>query len=260
MGDSSDDIEALLVGVTDPGNPTPGMLPAIFRDIVGRLDASGCAYAVGGRIALAFHEQARFVSSIEIVVDLGVDGSEQAAELVLATQARFVEHMDPSRCVRPIGLVLRPCVCETEERLLAEAATQPWFGVSARLASAEHLLWFWCRSDASDHRADAAALIAGGTVDLYRVQALLRETDDCGESGQTRLRLAIGDAVLSTTFSFTRFMTERRAQLGPNRVTLRHSAIEPSEGNTATQSTAGSTDHPHHGIGQTARVRDWPNL
>jgi hypothetical protein len=75
----------------------------------------------------------------------------------------------------------------------------------------------WCRSDAIDHHADAAALIAGGTVDLYRVQGLLRETDDLEVSGQTRLRLAIGDAVVSTTFSFSRLMSERRARLDPNR-------------------------------------------
>ena len=73
MGGSSADIEALLVDVTDPGDPTPGMLPAIFRDIVGRLDATGLAYAVVGRIALTLHEQARFVGEIEIVADLGAE-------------------------------------------------------------------------------------------------------------------------------------------------------------------------------------------
>ncbi|MBE7200778.1 MAG: hypothetical protein INR70_23655, partial [Parafilimonas terrae] len=96
--------------------------------------------------------------------------------------------------------------------------TRPWFDVSARLASAEHLLWLWCHLDGVDHPADASALIAGGTVDLYRVQNLLRETDDVEEAGQKRLRLAIGDAVLSATSSFSRFMAERRARLDPTYV------------------------------------------
>jgi hypothetical protein len=220
MGGSSADIEALLVDGNDLGNPTPGMLPAIFRDIIGRLDAAGLAYTVVGRIALTLHEQARFVSAIEIVADLGADvrGRERAADLVQATRVRFATHMDLQLCARPVDLTLRPCTCTTESSLLAEAITRPWFGVPARLASAEHLLWLWCRSEAIDHPADAAALIAGGTVDLYRVQSLLREADDVEEAGQRRLRLAIGDAVLSTSFSFSRFMSERRARLDPNRV------------------------------------------
>lgn len=218
MGGSSADIEALLVDVTDPDDPTPGMLPAIFRDIVGRLDAAGLAYAVVGRIALTLHEQARFVGAIEIVADLGADGGERAAELARATQARFAAHMNPHQCQRPIVLTLRPCTGATEAHLLREAVTRPWFGVPTRLASAEHLLWLWCRTEEPDHAMNASALIAGGTVNLHRVQGLLRQTDDVEESGQRRLRLAIGDAVLSTTSSFSRFMAERRARLDPNRV------------------------------------------
>lgn len=218
MGGSSDDIEALLVDCRDLSNPTPGMLPAIFRDIVGRLDAEGYAYAVVGRIALTLHEQARYVSVIEIVADLGADGQARAADLVEATRARFAAHMDPKLCLWPIEVTLRPCVCATEVVLLAKAITRPWFGVPARLASAEHLLWLWCHSDGIDHQADASALIAGGSVDLYRVQDLLRETDDVEEAGQRRLRLAIGDAVLSATSSFSRFMAERRTRLDPTYV------------------------------------------
>ena len=218
MGGSSADIEELLVDVTDPDNPTPGMLPAIFRDIVGRLDAAGLAYAVLGRIALTLHEQARFVGCIEIAADLGPDGGERATELARATRARFAAYMDPHLCRCPTVLTLRPCTGATEAGLLAEALTRQWFGVPARLASAEHLLWLWCRTEAPEHAMNAAALIAGGTVDLYRVQRLLRETDDVSENGRRRLRLVIGDAVLSTTSSFSRFMTERRARLDPNQV------------------------------------------
>lgn len=218
MGGSSTDIEALLVDVTDPDNPTPGMLPAIFRDIVGQLDAAGLAYAVVGRIALTLHEQARFVGDIEIVADLEPDGGEHATKLVQATQARFAAHMDPQLCRKPIDLTLRPCTDAIEAELLAEALTRPWFGVQARLASAEHLLWLWCHTEAADHAMNASALIAGGTVDLRRVQGLLREADDVEESGQRRLRLTIGDAVLTTTSSFSRFMAERRARLDPNQV------------------------------------------
>ncbi|KQP40252.1 hypothetical protein ASF49_20865 [Methylobacterium sp. Leaf104] len=218
MGGCWADIKALLVDVTDPGNPTPGMLPAIFCDVIGRLDAARLAYAVVGRIALTLHEQARFVGEIEIVADLGADGGERATEFVRATRARFAAHMDPHQCRRPITLTLGPCTGATETMLLAEAITCPWFGVPTRLASAEHLLWLWCFTEAPDHAMNAAALIAGGTVDLHRVQSLLRKTDDIEESGQRRLRLAIGDAVLSTTSSFSRFMMERSARLDPNQV------------------------------------------
>ena len=218
MGSSSADIEALLVDVNDPSDPTPGMLPAIFRDILRGLDAAGLAYAVVGHVALTLYEQARFVRAIEIVVSLNAGGGAYAADVARATRARFAAHMDPRLCVRPIELTLRPCACATEAGLLAEAITRPWFGVPARLASAEHLLWLWCRSEAIDHHADASALIAGGTVDLFRVQDLLSETDDIEETGQARLRLAIGDAVLSATSSFSRFMAERRARLDPTYV------------------------------------------
>lgn len=88
MGSSSADIEALLVDVNDLANPTPGMLPAIFRDIVGGLEAEGYSYAVVGRIALTLHEQARYVGAIEIVADLSADGRRCAAGLVKATRAR----------------------------------------------------------------------------------------------------------------------------------------------------------------------------
>lgn len=220
MGGSSADIEALLVDVTDPANPTPGMLPAILRDIVGALEAEGYTYAVVGRIALTFHEQARYVGAIEIVAVFSAGGRKCAASLVQATRGRFAAHMDPMLCPRPIKLTLRPCICATETGLLAETITRPWFDVPTRLASAEHLLWLWCHSDCVDHPADPSALIAGGTVDLYRVQDLLRETDDVEEAGQRRLRLAIGDAVLSTTSSFNRFMAERRARLDPTYVPI----------------------------------------
>ena len=140
MGGSSNDIEALLVDVNDPANPTPGMLPAIFRDIVGRLDAAGLGYAVVGRIALTLHEQARFIGAIEIVADLDNDGDEWAAGFVRATRARFAAHMDRQLCARSVDLMLRSCTCATEARLLANAITCSWFGVRARLASAEHLL------------------------------------------------------------------------------------------------------------------------
>ncbi|CAM2887510.1 hypothetical protein JHFBIEKO_2557 [Methylobacterium mesophilicum] len=229
MGGSSDDIEALLVDCHDLSNPTPGMLPAIFRDIVGRLDAEGYAYAVVGRIALTLHEQARYVGVIEIVADLGADGRERAADLVQATRVRFAPHMDPKLCPRPIEVTLRPCACAIEAGLLVEAITRLWFGIPARLASAEHLLWLWCRSDAIDHPADASALITGGTVDLYRVQSLLRETDDLEETGRERLRLAIGDAVLSTTSSFNRYMSERRARLDPYYVPVWHRILEDGD-------------------------------
>jgi hypothetical protein len=229
MGGSSDDIEALLVDCHDLSNPTPGMLPAIFRDIVGRLDAEGYAYAVVGRIALTLHEQARYVGVIEIVADLGADGRERAADLVQATRVRFAPHMDPKLCPRPIEVTLRPCACAIEAGLLVEAITRLWFGIPARLASAEHLLWLWCRSDAIDHPADASALITGGTVDLYRVQSLLRETDDLEETGRERLRLAIGDAVLSTTSSFNRYMSERRARLDPNYVPVWRRILEDGD-------------------------------
>ncbi|WP_244472529.1 hypothetical protein [Methylobacterium sp. Leaf89] len=159
MGGSSADIEALLVDVNDPDNPSPRMLPAIFRDIVGRLDAAGLAYAVVGRLALTLREQARFVDEIEIVADLDPDGDEHASELLRATRSRFAAHMDLQRCQRPIALKLRPCIGAIETGLLAEAITRPWFGVPARLASAENLLWaIWCWSDAIDHPADAALI------------------------------------------------------------------------------------------------------
>lgn len=218
MTGSSADIEALLVDVNDLSNPTPCMLPAIFRDIVGRLDAARLAYAVVGRIALALHEQARFVREIEIVVDVEAGEHDRVADLSRKTQERFVAHMDPRTCEHPIVLTLRPSTCSVETQLLAEAVTCPWFDVQARLASAEHLLWLWCHTEGPDHAMNASALIVGGTVDLYCVRGLLRTTDDVEESGQRRLRLAIGDAVLSTTSSFSRFITERRARLDPNQV------------------------------------------
>ena len=120
MGGSSTDIEALLADVTDPANPTPGMLPAIFRDIVGALEAEGYPYAVVGRIALTLHEQARYVGAIEIVADFSAGGPECAAGLAQATRGRFAAHMDPRLCPRPIELTLRPCICATEAGLLAE--------------------------------------------------------------------------------------------------------------------------------------------
>ena len=220
MTASSAEIEVLLFDGNDLNNPTPGMLPAIFRDIIEGLDAAGLSYAVIGRIALALHEQARFVGEIEIVADLGAGGRERGAELEQATRARFSAHMDPSLCAKPILLTLRPYMCQLEAGLLAEATTRQWFGVQARLASAEHLLWLWCHTEAPDHAMNASALIVGGTVDLYCVRSLVRETDDVEESGQRRLRLAIGEAVLSATSSFSRFMAERRIRLDPNRVPI----------------------------------------
>ena len=226
MGGSSADIEALLVDVNDPSNATPGMLPAIFPDIVGRLNAGGFAYAVVERIALTLYEQVRYVGAIEIVADLSADGRECVAGLVQATRGRFAAHMDPRLCPWFIELMLRPSTCATEAELLAETITRPWFDIPARLASAEHLLWLWCHSDGVDHTADAPALIAGGTCDLHRVEGLLHETDDVEEAGQRRLRIAIGEAVLSTTFSFSRFMSERRARLDPNFVPVWRRDIE----------------------------------
>ncbi|UHC17812.1 hypothetical protein LRS73_08095 [Methylobacterium currus] len=220
MTGSSAEIEALLFDGNDLNNPTPGMLPAIFRDIVGRLDAAGLAYAVIGRIALALHEQARFVREIEIVVGGDADEHDRIAALARATQARFAAHMDPQLCRLHIVLTLRPSTCSVETQLLAEAITCPWFGVQALLASAEHLLWLWCHTEGPDHAMNASALIVGGTVDLYRVRSLLRTTDDIEESSQRRLRLAIGDAVLSATSSFSRYMAERRIRLDPHYVPL----------------------------------------
>ena len=56
MSASSAEIEAMLIDGNAPDDPTPGRLPAIFRDIVSGLDAGGYAYAVLGHLALALHE------------------------------------------------------------------------------------------------------------------------------------------------------------------------------------------------------------
>ncbi|MEA1835140.1 hypothetical protein U8607_23930 [Methylobacterium durans] len=221
MGGSSADIEALLVNVNDPDDPTPQQLPAIFRDIVGRLNALGLPYAVLGHIALARHEQARCVSDIEIVAALGADGPERAAALARETRERYALYMDQHTRSHAITLSLRPCSSPTETQLLAEADTCTWFGIEARLASAEHLLWHWCCSDALAHRADAAVLIRAAPVDLQRVLRLLRGAEDAEESAQMRLRLAIGEAALTSEFSFSRYMEERRARLKPDRVPVR---------------------------------------
>lgn len=215
---SSKDIEALLVNVNDLDDPTPRQLPVIFRDIIERLNAQGLAYAVLGHIALARYERARYVSQIELVAALGADGPERAAALVHETHARFAPFMDRRSRANAISLSLRPCSSPTELQLLKEAPTCIWFEIEARLASPEHLLWHWCCSNELTHRADAAALIQADPVDLLRVLRLLRETDDAEESAQKRLRLAIGDAVLASEGSFSRYMYERRAKLTPDRV------------------------------------------
>ncbi|KQU05130.1 hypothetical protein ASG60_00050 [Methylobacterium sp. Leaf469] len=93
-----------------------------------------------------------------------------------------------------------------------------WFGTEARLASAEHLLRLWYRSDALDHRADAAALIQAAPVDLHRVLRLLREVEDDEGAAHMRLRLAIGDALLTSELFFSNQMEERRARLKSDRV------------------------------------------
>ena len=173
-----------------------------------------------GRIALTLHERARFVTAIEIVAELGPDGPQRAAALVRATQQRFALFMDPGQNAKPISLTLRPCACATEAQLLTEANVCPWFEITARIASAEHLLWLWCRSDHLDHHVDASALIGGGAVDLYRVTRLLRETDDDEEAGRTRLRLAIGDAVLASECTFSRYQEEKRKRLKPGYVPI----------------------------------------
>lgn len=221
MGGSSADIEALLVNVNDPDDPTPRQLPAIFRDILGRLNALGLPYAVLGHIALTRHEQGRFVNDIEIVVALGADGPERAAALVWETCERHAPYMERRTCPNAITLSLRPCSSPTETQLLTEASTCTWFGIEARLASAEHLLWHWCRSDSPAHQADAAALIRAAPVNLQRVLRLLSGDDDPEESAQMRLRLAIGEAVLTSEFSFSHYMEERRARLKPDRVPVR---------------------------------------
>ncbi|WP_200941351.1 hypothetical protein [Methylobacterium sp. Leaf465] len=77
---------ALLVDVSNPRNPTPGMLPAIFRDIVERLDAAELAYAVVGRLALTLHEQARF-GEHAIVVKLALEASEPSAVEIRARRS-----------------------------------------------------------------------------------------------------------------------------------------------------------------------------
>lgn len=218
MVGSSTDIEALLVNVIDPDDPTPRQLPAIFQDIVGRLNAQGLSYAVMGRIALARYERARYVSDIEIVAALEDYAPEHVATLVHETRARFAPYMDRHTRANAINLSLRACHGPMEKRLLTEAATCTWFGIPARLATPEHLLWFWCLSDVPDHHVDAVALIQGGAVDLQCVQSLLREADDIEESAQVRLRLAIGEAVLASEFCFSRFMEERRARLRPDRI------------------------------------------
>jgi hypothetical protein len=220
MASSSADIEALLVNVRDLDDPTPRQLPAIFRDIVARLHEQGFNYAVLGRIALAHYERARYVSDIEIVVDANGVEFAQATALAGKTRESFASYMDRSTRLNAIGLSLRQCLGPTEEALLAQATTCAWFETQARLASPEHLLWFWCLSDALDHHADADALIRGAEVDLCRVQCLLREVDDADESAQTRLRLALGNAVLGSESSFSRYMEERRARLEPNRIPI----------------------------------------
>ncbi|GJE53812.1 hypothetical protein [Methylobacterium thuringiense] len=216
MADSSVDLEDLLVNVCDPDDPTPRQLLVIFQDIVARLNAQGLSYAVLGRIALANYAEPQYVSEIEIVAALHEIEPEHTATLVHQTRAQFAMHMDQRTRTNAISLSLRNCTGLVETKLLTEATTCTWLGITTRLASPEHLLWLWCLSHAPDHGADAVALIRGNAVNLQRVQSLLREVDDVEEIAQGRLRMAIGEAVLATEFSFSRYMEERRSCLKPD--------------------------------------------
>lgn len=218
MANLSVDIQDLLVNVNDLDDPTPRQLPKIFQHIVGCLNARELSYAVLGHIALARYERPRYVKDIEIVVRSRADEYRHATVLAEETRQRFAPYMDRRSRANAINLSLRPCLGPVEEGLLAEAVVCTWLGAEVRLASPEHLLWFWCRSRAFEHYVDAAALIQGGAVDLQRIQSLLREADDFEETAQERLRLAIGEAVLVSEFSFSRYMEERRARLNPDRI------------------------------------------
>lgn len=218
MTDLTVDIRDLLFNVNDADDPTPRQLPTIFQDIVGQLNARELSYAVLGHIALARYERARYVKDIEIVVRLNANDYRLAAVLAEETRQRFALYMDRHSRANAITLSLRSCLSPVEEGLLTEAFICTWLGITVRLASPEHLLWFWCHSSTLEHHVDAAALIRGDAVDLQRVQSLLREADNFEETGQERLRSAIGEAVLTSEFSFSRYMEERRARLKPDQV------------------------------------------
>ena len=228
MAGSSADLEGLLVNVNDPNDPTPRQLIAVFQDIVGRLNAQELSYAVLGRIALSYYAVPQYVSDIEIVAALDETESGHAAPLVQETRAGFATYMDRRTRTNAIGLSLRACSGPIEKSFLAESTTCTWLGIAAQLASPEHLLWLWCLSSVPDHHVDAAALIRGSAVDLQRVQSLLGAADDAEEAAQDRLRTAIGEAVLVSEFSFSRFMEERRARLKPNWVPV-HQLLKKSK-------------------------------
>lgn len=201
MGDTSADIEILLV------HPPQQQLPVIFRYIVGRLDASGIAYAVVGRIALTRHEQARSVSDIEIVAELSGESSRSVTNLLEAARQQFGSFMDRTEYMNAISVSIAPCEHEVDRQFLIEADVCDWFGVAARMASAEHLLWHWCRSQKLDNFIDAIALVKGAHVNLQRVRWLLHAEGD--RDGRSRLCQAIGEAVLEGESSYSHYMEER---------------------------------------------------
>ena len=167
--------------VTDPKTGKATGLTRTVRRALRAMEASGVHYSVIDATALAVRGLPRMTRHLDLVVS-----AEQAPEARRALAAAGLEARTPVGTQdepEPMVVFVDPrtevevdllaAVGDPEATVIDEATRAEVFGVSAPVASLEHLLLMYLYSNQPKHLGDFAAIVGSGLADLAQTERLL---------------------------------------------------------------------------------------
>lgn len=177
------DTRVLDLLMTDPQSGLTTGLTKTVRRAVKAMEASGIGYCVIGAAALAVRGLPRMTRDLDLVVL--TDDAEAAihalrnAHLEASTPTglpdaieSMIVFLDPKTKVDVDLLIAEG---NPEALAISEAPYAKLFGVSARVATLEHLLLLYLYSNQPRHLGDFASIVQSGRANLAKAEAMLFE-------------------------------------------------------------------------------------
>ena len=169
--------------MTDPISGGTTGLPQTIRRAVKAMEASGIGYCVIGAAALAARGLPRMTFDLDIVVlsDDGEAAIRALREVPLKASTptgapgsleSMIVFFDPKTKVDVDLLIAEG---NPEALAILDASYAKLFGVSARVATLEHLLLLYLYSNQPKHLGDFASIVQSGRADLTKAERMLFE-------------------------------------------------------------------------------------
>ena len=156
---TSNEQEALLRDILIPGRFDARDLKLVFLRTTNALNRAGLSYAVTGRVALALYCRAQCTDVIELQISAGKNDFGVAQ--LLDRKGAAARSLTST-----VHLELSFAYSTAERAFLKCTPFIDWLGTHARMATPEHLLWLYLKSECVSAFPDAISLIQSRHIDL----------------------------------------------------------------------------------------------